>query len=441
MTPTPSTLSRRGAHHAGIPLRIDHAAFREAVTNHYHPEHNPDGALPMNIAENRLSWPELRTRLEEVAAAEPIPAWVPGYTSTLGAPRFREASAAFLGAHLTGVPIDPATLAHSAGATSVIEMTAFILADEGDVAAIPAPCYPVYRRDLGNFARVQRHDVVTHHEPSEIAGGPVLSVEHLERARAEVAESGRRLRMVILTTPDNPTGGVYAQPALHAAADWCMENEVHLVVNEIYGLSLIDTGHPALRDDYPEDVTFASFARIMAERKSDFLHLWYAYSKDLGISGLRVGLVHTHNAAFLKAYQSLNLTHSVSNLTQFLLGAAISDPGFMSGYIQRNQERLTASYATVVQGLRRLAIPYVPSRGSLFVWIDLSEFLREDSEAGELALWDDLFRTSGVLLTPGVGFGHTKRGMFRVVHPCVQPHELEVAMQRLGAWVEKKRGE
>ena len=439
MTHDPSTLSTRGAHHAGMPLRIDHAAFREAVADHYHPEHNPDGALPMNIAENRLSWPELRAKLEEVAAEHAIPDWVPGYTSTLGAPRFREASAAFLEEHLTGIPIDPASLAHSAGATAVIEMTAFILADRGDVAAIPAPCYPVYRRDLGNFAEVQRHDIVTHHEVSEIARGPALDVDHLMRAREEVEASGRRLRLLVLTSPDNPTGGVYPEPLLRRIADWCIEHEIHLVVNEIYGLSLIDTGHPDIRDDYPDRVEYTSFARIMAERKSDFLHLWYAYSKDLGISGLRVGLVHSHNEGFLAAYQSLNLTHAVSNLTQSLLGAVLSDTGFMSGYVERNRERLTSSYTTVVAALRRLKIPYVPSRGSLFVWIDLSEFLDGDTEEAELALWDDLFRTSGVLLTPGVGFGHTKRGLFRVVHPCVHPHELAVAMQRLETWVEARR--
>ncbi len=433
------SLSDRGTLAASTPLRIDHAAFREAVADHYHPEKNPGGALPMNIAENRLSWPELKAKLEEVARSEPIPPWVPGYTSTLGAPRFREASALYLSTHLTATPIDPGTLAHSAGATSVIEMTAFILAEAGDVAAIPAPCYPVYRRDLGNFAGIERHDLVTHHDPAEIAGGPVLSLDHLERARHDIDAGRRRLRMLILTTPDNPTGGIYTESTLRDVAEWCMRNRVHLVVNEIYGLSLIDTRHPTIRDDYVSDVRFSSFARIMAEARSDYLHLWYAYSKDLGISGLRVGLVHTHNQAFLDAYRSLNLTHAVSNHTQWLLGRVISDTDFMTGYVARNRERLTESYATVVAGLRELGVPYVPSRGSLFVWIDLSEFLGEDSDAGELALWDDLFRSSGVLLTPGIGFGHSKRGLFRVVHPCVAPHELPVAMDRMREWVEAKR--
>jgi aspartate/methionine/tyrosine aminotransferase len=73
------------------------------------------------------------------------------------------------------------------------------------------------------------------------------------------------------------------------------------------------------------------------------------------------------------------------------------------------------------------------------LWVDLSEFLEEDSESGEMSLWRRLFDETGVLLTPGVGFGHTKHGMFRVVYPCVQYEELEVAMIRLASYVENRR--
>jgi len=62
-----------------------------------------------------------------------------------------------------------------------------------------------------------------------------------------------------------------------------------------------------------------------------------------------------------------------------------------------------------------------------------------DSEDAELALWQELFQAAGVLLTPGVGFGHTKRGLFRVVYPCVSMEELEVAMERLEGFVRGRR--
>lgn len=435
------TLSTRGARAAGTPLRIDYAAFQEAEDDRYHPDENPQGKIALNVAENRLSWPHLRQRIEEVTADETVPEWVPGYTSPRGAPEFRESAAAFLADHLTGCPVDPEQLGVSAGATGVIETTALILADEGDVAVIPAPCYPVYRQDVGNVPRVERFDLRTHHEPSEIAEGPVLAVDHLEAALEEIEDGGKRFRMLILTSPDNPTGGIYDIELLREIADWCIERKIHLVVNEIYGLSLIDTAHPDIRSDYRARTEFTSFANVMREKESDYLHQWYALSKDLGISGFRLGFVHSHNEAFLQAYENLNLPHSTSNHTQWLMGRVLRDRSFMRRYVTGNRERLTESYATAVRFLREMDLPYVPSRGSLFVWADFSELMDGSSKEAELRLWDRMFREAGVLITPGIGFGHGRRGLFRIVHPCVSHSELRVALRRLGRFVEGVRAQ
>lgn len=438
---TTSTLSSRGASAAATPLRVDYELYQEAAANLYHPTENPTGTLPLNVAENRLGWSEMKAKIEAITASNEIPSWVPGYADPRGAPEFRGAAARFLSEHLMGCPVDPEHLGVSAGATSVIEMTSFALADPGDVAVIPAPCYPVYTRDLGNFSGVERYDLVTHHEPSEIAHGPGLTPDHLEGAHQDISEGGKRLRMLILTTPDNPTGGIYSERQLSEIVDWCIAKSVHLVVNEIYGLSLIDTTHLGIAEDYLEEVVFSSFANLMAEKKSDFLHLWYAISKDLGMSGFRVGFLYSQNATLLQAYTNLNLTHAVSNHTQWILQLLMEDSAFLAPYVARNRERLTESYAIVVGFLKHLGIPYVPSRGSLFVWIDLSELLTDDSEEAEMVLWRELYYSTGVLLTPGAGFGHTKKGLFRVVHPCVSKEALNVAMNRLGEFVWMKRTE
>ena len=431
-------LSSRGRHLAGTAIRVDYDAFLEAEEDAYDAVLNPSGKIALNIAENRLSWSDLRERLE-AAASGTVPAWVPGYTSALGAPEFREAAARFLSEQLTGCPIDPEHLAASAGATAVIEASSILLADTGDVAVIPAPCYPVYRQDIGNVAGVERFDLVTHQEPSEIVEGPLLDVHHLEGALEEIEADRKSFRMLILTSPDNPTGGIYALDRLEEIADWCIARQIHLVVNEIYGLSLLDTDHAEIRDDYTGAGSFTSFANVMEEKESDYLHLWYALSKDLGMSGFRVGFAYSRNQAFLQAYANLNLPRCVSNHTQWLLSEVLSDSTYMDRYVARNRERLTASYALVVGYLRRYEIPYVPSRGSLFVWIDLSELLDDDSREAELALWEGIFRSTGVLLTPGVGFGHAKNGLFRLVHACVSPDVLRTAMARLGPFMEERR--
>jgi aspartate/methionine/tyrosine aminotransferase len=426
-----SSLSQRGQTAQHTQLRIDFEVFFEAMENLYHPVDNPDGAIPLNIAENRLSWHLLRDKMQHISCEQNIPDWVPSYTSALGAPEFREAMAGFMSRFLTHCPIDPEQLGMSAGATATVEVTSWILANRGDVAVFPAPCYPVYKQDIGNKGGIERYDLVTHHELSEIQQKPALEIAHLEKALEDIQAQGKRFRLLVLTSPDNPTGGIFPQEKLSIIADWCVEHEIHLVVNEIYGLSLINTQHPELASDYSEDIHFRSFAQIMQEKKSDYLHLWYAMSKDLGASGFRVGVVHSHNTAFLEAFNNLNAPHMVSNHTQWLFQLSLGDHDFMEKYIRHNQEALTESYLVVIRYLRKLSVPYVPARGSLFVWLDLSEFLKTQSQEAENAFWMDLYEKTGVLLTPGEGFGHSKRGQFRLVYSCVSKDEIQEAMKRL----------
>lgn len=435
------SLSQRGAIASNSVLRFDLEIFFEAVQNLYHKEDNPDGTFPLNIAENKLSWPVLKSKMREITSENDIPDWVSNYTSSLGAPEVRQAIAAFLSRFLTGCLINPAEIGMSAGATSVIEMTAWILGEPGDVAVFPAPCYPVYKQDMGNKAGVERYNLVTHHELAEISKGPVLDIPHLEKAFNDIKSQGKRFRFLVLTTPDNPTGGVFEYEKLLKITDWCLERDIHLIVNEIYGLSLINTRHPELKDDYQKVTEFISFARIMETKKSDFLHLWYAFSKDFGASGFRVGLVYSHNEQFIKAYENFNATHMVSNYAQWIFQKVLEDHDFVDHYIQINQTLLTESYLVAVKTFRKLNIPYVPAAGSLFVWIDLSEFLPEQSQEAENQFWLELYQETGILLTPGEGFGHTKKGQFRVVFPCLPKANLEVAMQRLGDYVIQKRNQ
>jgi len=434
-----TSLSRRGQKAAQTALRIDLEIYAEASQNEYDSKSNPDGTLPLNIAENCLNWHMLRDRFEQLTRDHSIPDWAASYTSMLGAPPLRDAAAGFLERFLTKCPIEPGRIAFSAGATSIVEMSSFLLANPGDVAVFPTPCYPVYRQDIGNLPEVERYDLVTHHELSEISEGPILSRRHLDRALADIQGQGRTFRMLVLTNPDNPTGGIYSARQLADVADWCIDHRIYLIVNEIYGLSLINTGHPAISGDYCDPTMFTSFASIVQERDSDFLHLWYAFSKDFGISGFRVGLVYSHNTQFITAYENSNLGHTVSGYTQWIMQLLIEDDDFIGSYIERNQALLTESYAEVVTELRRLDIPYVPAGGSLFVWLDLSEFLEDATAEAENRLWLELYHTTGILLTPGHGFGHSKRGQFRLVHTSVRQDALEEAMRRLNRFVSGKR--
>ena len=304
-------------------------------------------------------------------------------------------------------------------------------ANPGDVVVIPAPSYPVYTNDFGIKSGVERYDLQTHFNLEEIGTEAPVKVEMLDNVLNELNDQGKCFKLLLITSPDNPTGCMYTEQELQKLAFWCVQHEVHMIVNEIYGLSLIDTHDPAIQAEYKGAGDYSSFAKIMAELDSDYLHLWYALSKDFAMSGLRFGIVHSLNQGFIAGLQNVNLPHMVSNITQWMIGEMFKDTRFIDSYIKENKVRLTESYKLVVATLRKIAVPYIPSRGSLFVWADFSSYLKEDSDHGQEQLWVDIYKNTGILLTPGNGFQHHKKGFFRIVYSSVPFAHLKVAMKRL----------
>ncbi|MGK0364551.1 MAG: aspartate/methionine/tyrosine aminotransferase [Saprospiraceae bacterium] len=432
-----STLSKRGQSLASNPARIDFEIFMEASQNLYHPEDNPNGTFPVNVAENTLMSSVVKKKLTSILQEHEMPDWVLNYTSMLGNPDVRTEIARFMEQYLCKCPIHADTIALSAGASAIIEVSSFVLANPGDVVVIPAPSYPMYTKDLGIKSGMERYDLQTHFDLQEVGANAPVKTEHLDKAWTELNAQGKCFKILLITSPDNPTGCRYTIQELRTLADWCIAHKVHLIVNEIYGLSLIDTQDEILQKEYSNDGDYASFATIMHELESDYLHLWYAFSKDFAMSGLRFGLVHSLNEAFMTGFSNSNIPHLVSNITQWMVAEMLKDTDFIESYILENKVRLNQSYKLVIEALRKIDVPYIPSRGSLFVWADFSKYLKEDSEVGQEQLWLDIYNNTGVLLTPGIGFQHEKKGMFRIVFTAVSFSDLEVAVERIVGYLKK----
>lgn len=427
-----NNLSKRGIKAAANAMRVDLDLYYQVLENPYHPEKNPTGAIPMNMAENHLGWELLHEKIQHICRQQTLTDWTSSYGDPAGVLSFREAVCGYFERFLKVKPLDPANLACSAGATAVIEMSSFLLANPGDTAVIPAPSYPVYTADLQVFSGVERYDL-------QVEMGKAISLVKLDEAKSSIKASGSECKLLILTQPDNPTGKIYTLQELNQLADWCISNEVHMIVNEIYGMSLIDTQHPTITKDYPTDDCFHSFLQVIEERKSPFLHFWYSFSKDLGISGFRVGAMYSHNQELIKGYRNVGLSHAISNYTQWLMQEVLIDTAFMDRFITHSQAALTENYAAIIHTLKSLKIPYTPSYGSLFVWANLSEFLQEHSAAGEEKLWLDIFHETGILLTPTNGFGHSEKGWYRMVISSQPLEGIQEAMRRLSSFLSYRR--
>ncbi|MFS4447566.1 aminotransferase class I/II-fold pyridoxal phosphate-dependent enzyme [Maribacter sp. 2307UL18-2] len=435
MSGTLGNLADRGAKLASNPARIDFEIFMEAAQNLYNPEENPNGAFPLNIAENQLMTSEMKGQLSSIIRHNEIPDWTLKYTALLGNIEVRKVVAEFMERYLCKVPIMPDSIGLSAGASAIIEVSSFLIANPGDVVVIPAPSYPMYTNDMGIKSGMERYDLQTNDALQNFGSEAPVTTDSLDSTWNELNNQGKVFKILLVTSPDNPTGSRYTEKELRALAHWCIQHEVHMIVNEIYGLSLIDIRDQNLKADYPAGRSYVSFAKIMHEMDNDFLHLWYGFSKDFSMSGLRIGVVHSLNKNFMKGFENANVPHLVSNMTQWVLGELLKDTRFIDTYILENQKRLTGSYKLMVAHLRKNEIPYVPSEGSFFVWADFSKYLVEDSDYGQERLWLDIYHHAGVLLTPGGGFGHEKKGWFRIVFTAVPFAHLKVAMERITTYL------
>lgn len=431
-------LSSRGSAAAEQPLRADLELFQSASENLYHPDDNPAGALPLCIAENLLSWDTVRDKLRQIAVENVTPEWVASYTSIQGAPELRASIADFLSHHVAnGASINPEGVNVTAGATATIEMTALLLGDPGDVAVIPAPTYMAYQPDVGNKAGVNVHLLkeFSGQEKAHYSTEHPLSLVDLDRAYQEL---GPRFRMLILTHPNNPTGQIYRPDQIRDILDWCEERSVHLIVNEIYALSLIDRQHPELLADYGDNTdAYQSVLPLLCQRNSPFFHWWYSFSKDFGISGLRVGVTYSQNETLLRAWGNYGAPSMASNHTQWLLSELLRDTNWVENMVAQSQRKLTASYLTVIRFLREHQLNYSPAAGSLFVWFDLGPFLADHTEEAAAQLWAKIYQETGVLLTAPQGSG-AQPGWFRLVYSGLPQAHLALAVKRLGAWIKQQ---
>ncbi len=425
-------VSERVKHLVNQEARIDMELFQEAQKNKFHPETNPSGSIILNVAENKIVNHLIKEKIEDILSNNELPQWVLGYTGMSGNSDVKISVSNFLRNQFGSKKISADNICLSAGAAASLEVLSYVIAEAEDVVVIPAPAYPVYTSDLGIKSKMVREDLTLNIEISGKGGSSPLTVSDLEWTYRKLEKENRTFKVLLLTSPDNPTGLIYSEEQLYTFAAWCIEKNIHLVVNEIYGCSLINIEDTRIKEDYTNNIfPYYSFTRVMEELNSDYLHWIYALSKDFCISGLRVGVIHSFNKAVMKACGNVNIPHMVSNITQWICEEIFNDETFTRSFLNENRQALTDSYCLITNFLKTNNIPYVPARGSLFIWADFSQFLKEQSQEAELDLWKRIYDHSGVLITPGVGFGHEDFGIFRIVYSAASHQDLKVAIDKL----------
>jgi aspartate/methionine/tyrosine aminotransferase len=334
----------------------------ETLIEQYH----PDGRL-------RLSGSPLVPLPGHVREAALAAAAVPGYAPSGGEPALREAIAASLAAR--GIRVAPEQVLVTCGAMHALDLVFRSLLEPGDEVLMPAPGFFV-----GGLVRQVGARVVWFPSPASGRFRPSW-------AAAEAAVTSRS-RILYVNTPVNPTGYVYDETDVSAAADLAARAGLLLVSDE--SLSRFVYGgrrhlSPAAGDSELRGVLVGSF------------------SKDYAMPGMRVGYAALPPELLRRVSALLEWSVlSVSRPAQAAAHAALTGPGdWLEAMTADAAERGTrmARELTAIAGL-----DCVPPSGGLNL------FPRFEGDAEGLA-WD-LVVGFGVPVCPGSAFGST--GHFRL---------------------------
>lgn len=429
---------------------------------------NRDGCINLGTAENKLCWAALQQKLAADAECGHA-ALLPEdgcYGDFSGAPHFREQLAALLTTHMrpSRGPLRADDLVVANGCGSLLEMWAHCVADRGDAVLVPAPYYGGFDVDLRKRAGVEI-------APCALGGagdgGWALTEAALEAGMTAWQQQqrhtgGGKVRGLLLTNPHNPLGITHDAAALGCALRFAKRHALHVLVDEIYLLSLFDDEaraafRPALSlTDGGGDDDAIDWSR---------LHVLWGFAKDFGASGFRVGVLATYNPALREAMSQLAYFHLVPAPMQRALAAVLHDGPWVARFVATNQAALRRAQQEVFEGLSPLldmlaqtpdgswAVPAggaghgggvriraVPAVGGLYTWLDLSDVLlpgtAEELVADELRLWKELI-TAGVYLAPGQAFHNAEPGWFRIIF-SVQEDVMRLATARIVATVEAR---
>lgn len=428
----------------------------------------PDGALQLSVAENQMLEDLLVPAITEFSKSRTMfPADAIYYQPTHGRQSLRQAVVKYLEGLLSlddndasNVNLDPEGIVVGAGCNAVLENLCVSLAEPGNGVLIPTPYYAAFEFDLGSraglkvipvptmeYSRYGRstHDSGTSSPPPE-AYYPTRAALDAAKQKS-IDEHDVDPRILLISHPHNPLGVCYPPHVIKDMIDWCRENKIHFISDEIYAGSI-----------YRKDTAnFSSALTVASSTSSDtelglglgpYVHLVYALSKDFGLSGLRVGVMYSENTQIRLPLQKLNDLCSVSSQTQILVEDMMTSKSsttpslpWTNEFLNENQRRIRQRCDTWQSCLNDLNIPHLLAVAGLFVWMDLSEFLPEEGspDERERVLYLDLMEQYGLLLTPGRSMKNELPGFFRCVFTAASDHEFDLAIDRLKKFVGDKR--
>ncbi len=318
------------------------------------------------------------------------------YTPAKGDPELIEKLSVCLSEDL-GRPISPACIMATHGAMNGLATAFRTLMDPGDEIIVIEPHFPDY------LAHITFAHAVPRFVPSRFEDGFVPDPADIEAAVTS------RTRIILLNSPNNPTGTVMPADVLEQIAAIARDKDLCVVSDEVYD-RISFKGRPA---------SIYNFTG-MADRTV----VLNSFSKTYAMTGWRVGFAYGPESVISEMTKVANYaTGCPSSVGQRAAIAALDTPAeIIQEMSDTFERRMDLVYA------RLEAMPGIRVRrpeGSFYLFADISAV---STDSRQFAL--DLIKEEQVVVVPGYPFGPSCDGCIRIA--CtVNRQRLSQAMDRL----------
>jgi aminotransferase len=305
------------------------------------------------------------------AACYAVNADINQYAITWGAQDLREALAAKVKKY-NHMEFDPATeVTVTCGSTEAMMASMLALISPGDEVIVPEPFYENYGPDA----------IISGATPKYV---PIADNAPVDEERWKEAFS-EQTRVVIINTPNNPTGKVFSAEELRFIADLCIDHDVIAVTDEIYEHILYDGRKHVSIGSLPgmeeRTVTIGSF------------------SKTYSVTGWRVGYTLSCKALSGRIRKIHDfLTVGAPAPLQAACTIALSLP---ESYYHGLARLYASKRKKLFKGLSEAGFRCRLPEGAYYIFTEISDFGMSDMEFARY-----LVEKGGIAAVPGSSFYH-----------------------------------
>jgi aspartate/methionine/tyrosine aminotransferase len=330
------------------------------------------------------------------AAKQALDAGATHYGPSAGLPELREAIAKHV-AETRGVPVSPDEVVVTPGAKPIMFFTILALAGAGDEVIYPNPGFPIYESVI-NFVGGVPVPI-----PLREDTGFGFDLELFERRLSA------RTRLIIINSPENPTGGVLDRSQIERIAALAAARGIPVLADEIYRQFLYE----------------GEFVSIMGmPGMRELTVLLDGFSKSYAMTGWRLG--YGVMPVPLAEHVTRLMVNSNSCTSSFVQLAGIAA---LQGD-QTPTARMVAEFKRrrdlVVDGLNRLpGVKCARPRGAFYVFPNITGTRRSSAEVA-----DRLLNEAGVAVLAGTAFGQYGEGYLRLSYANSEAN-LRTALERM----------